>query len=86
MNIYEPIYQHFDKLGITTDMYWAGPFEGADMQNGITFHEGRWVVYYRERGVIQNRLDFNTMGEAIEELESRLGMLIQYYQRYYNMN
>jgi len=50
------------------------------MQNGILFENGRWTVYYRERGMILNREDYDSQEEAVAALEKRLRRLIDYYQ------
>lgn len=79
MEIYEPIIKYFENIGIPAELYWVGPIEGAEMQNGILFENGQWTVYYRERGMILNREDFNSQGQAIAALEIRLRRLIDYY-------
>lgn len=79
MTMYEPIIRYFEKIGIPSEMYWVGPVEGAEMQNGIFYEDGNWTVYYRERGMILNREDFESQDEAIAALEMRLKRLIDYY-------
>lgn len=78
--IYGSIIKHFDEMDISSKMYWVGPVEGAEMQNGILFENGRWTVYYRERGMILNREDYDSQEEAVAALEKRLRRLIDYYQ------
>lgn len=79
MEIYEPVIKHFEDMGIPAELYWVGPVEGAEMQNGILFENGQWTVYYRERGMILNREDFTSRDQAIAVLEIRLRRLIDYY-------
>ena len=79
MEIYEPIIKYFANMGIPAELYWVGPVEGAEMQNGILFENGQWTVYYRERGMILNREDYNSQDQAIAALEVRLRRLLNYY-------
>lgn len=79
MEIYEPVIKYFENIGIPAELYWVGPVEGAEMQNGILFENGEWTVYYREKGIILNREVFDSRDRAVSALETRLRRLINYY-------
>jgi len=60
------------RAGISEDMYWLGSIEKANGVNGLTYNGSKWIVYFREHGIVSNINEYSTQEEACDGLFNRL--------------
>jgi len=62
----------FSKMGVPENAFWLGNPELAEMQPGMYYDSEKWIVYFREKGLMTDRVVFSTQEEACDELFRRL--------------
>ena len=56
----------FSEMGVPQDAFWLGQPELSEMKPGMCYEAGKWIVYFREKGIMTNCSEFLTQGEACE--------------------
>ena len=62
----------FAQIGVSENAFWLGNPELAEMKHGMYYDSGRWIVYFREKGIFTDKTEFLTQNEACDELFRRL--------------